>query len=218
MYRSGLTFSMRSRPGGLGACEYATYAPWQTTNATRMRSTEVRDMRHTVAEAGRPATGLRAQLAHELTAVGHPFDRLDRLERAGHAVRLQNQLCAIGKFPMQLFARERPIRPAAVAIVRPLHERPPVHQIDFDDAADLLEALRLDGRVEHAGDALHDLLHRLARHEGVGEFEDARLAPQQDAAEQERNAELRLELGLGDLVAQRLQDVRAGLEPDRSEE
>ena len=41
------------------------------------------------------------------------------------------------------------IRPAAIALVRRLHERPAVLEIDFDRAADLLEPLRLDLLVEN---------------------------------------------------------------------
>ena len=63
--------------------------------------------------------------------------------------RRQHQRRALGELLVQLFARERPIRSAAVALVGVLaRARRPSVEIDFDGAADLLEAARLDLRVE----------------------------------------------------------------------
>src|SRR5207249_9698575 len=117
---------------------------------------------------------------------------------------------AVRKFAVQFLTGERPFRSASIPIVGRLDQRPAVQQVDFDDAANLVEALCLDLGIEDAGDALHHPLYRLASDELVGEFADACLPPDEDRAHQERNAELCFELSLRALVSERLQNVRAG--------
>ena len=91
----------------------------------------------------------RRQVAHELGDIGEVLDRFHHLEGLGDGGRRQHQCGALGEFLVELVARERPIRAAAVPLVGVLDQAPAVRQVHFDRAADLLEAARLDFGIEN---------------------------------------------------------------------
>src|SRR5215475_1792891 len=93
--------------------------------------------------------------ANQLADVSQPVDGLNLLQRSCNTRRRHRQLRAIGELGVELRLRERLVGSAAIAFVGGLNDRAAVGEIGFDDAADFVEALRLDLRIENTGDARH---------------------------------------------------------------
>src|SRR5258706_16381706 len=154
--------------------------------------------------------GSLCQCADQFADILQPIDAFDPLDRPLDPHGRHRQLGAVGELSVELRLRERLVGAATIPLVRRLHDRAAVDEVQFDHAADLVEALGLDLRIEDIHDARHHLLHRRARDELVGELADAGPAAQDQARHQERQAELRLEFVWGVLLAQRIAHVRSG--------
>src|ERR1700739_664607 len=114
----------------------------------------------------------------------------------------QYQFGAFPEFLVQLLAGEGPVRAAAIALVGLLDEAPSVVQIHFDDAANFIEALGLDSRIEDGLYASHHPLDRRTAHEFIGELMYSGFPANGNGRQHERGRELCLELALSDLISQ----------------
>src|ERR1700739_4413411 len=81
---------------------------------------------------------------------------------------------------------------------------PPAIQFPFADAADFVEALRLDSRIDNGFYASHHPLDRRTAHEFISELAYPGFPADGNGRQHERRRELCLELALGDLVSQRV--------------